>query len=126
MSQYRPDLQEILRTVRELTVELMPHVDAKAKYDLRVAAYLLEMAERELTEGPALERKQRAQLEKLLGHEANDALLADLEAELATRLRKGELDDRFDDVLAMVLEQTADSVRIVKPSHLDPLHGGGR
>jgi hypothetical protein len=118
MSQYRPDLPEILRSVRELTVELLPQVDAKAKYDLRVAAYLLEMAERELAEGPALDRKQRAQLEKLLGHEPNDALLSDLEAELASRLRQGELDDRFDEVLAMVLEQTADSVRIVKPSQL--------
>ena len=126
MSQYRPDLPEILRTLRELTVELAPQVDAKARYDLRVAAYLLEMAEREVREGPALDRKQRAQLETLLGHETNDALLADLEAELARRLRNGELDDRWDEVLAMVLEQTADSVRIVKPSQLDPLHGSGR
>ena len=115
MPQHRPDLAEILRTVRELTVELAPQVDAKGKYDLRVAAYLLEMAEREVKLGPALDAKHRDQLAKLLGHPATDA-------ELATRLRQGELDDRFDEVLAVLLEHTADAVRVVKPSQLDALH----
>ncbi len=115
MPQHRPDLAEILRTVRELTVELAPQVDAKGKYDLRVAAYLLVMAEREVALAPALDRKHHAQLEKLLGHPATDG-------ELSARLRAGELDDRFDDVLAVLLDQVADSVRVVKPSQLDPIH----
>ena len=127
MPQHRPDLEEILRTVRELTVELAPQVDAKGKYDLRVAAYLLEMAQREVALGPALDRKHRDALEALLGHPSTVAehaptALPALEAELSRRLRQGDLDDRFDEVLAMVLEQVADSVRIVKPSHLDLLH----
>ncbi len=122
MSQHRPDLREILRTVRELTAELAPQVDAKGKYDLRVAAYLLEMAEREVALAPAFDRQHRGQLESLLGRRADDLPLPALEAELALRLRQGDLDDRFDEVLEVLLGQVADSVRVVKPSQLDAIH----
>lgn len=125
MSQDCPHLPELLRTVRELLDGLGPKVAESARYELRVASFLLSVAERELALGPSVAEKERAELEALLGGAADSDSLEALAAVLSARLRKGELDDRLDDVLAVVLRLVTDKVRIVRPSHLDEEHRAG-
>jgi hypothetical protein len=119
MSQDRPHIGEALRTVRELLDRIGPTLEAGPRYDLRVASYLLEMAEREVELGDGVARRDQASLTALLGH---DGTLEELERELAARLRRGELDDRLEEVTLAVLERVVDKVRIVRPSQLDPIH----
>lgn len=120
MSQDRPHLPELLRTVRELLDELGPKVAPELRYDIRVASFLVSIAEREVAHGPAIDEKNRAELAALLGDDG--ASLPALHGALAARLRRGELDGRLDEVLVTLLAQVADKVRIVRPSHLDKIH----
>ena len=119
MSQDRPSLPEILKSVRELLDGLGPKVAPEARYDVRVAAFLIGIAEREVVSGGALDARAQSELAAFLGTEAP---LGDLEKELAARLRRGELDDRIDEVLALLLPQLADKARIVRPSVVEEMH----
>lgn len=114
----RPDLSEILRTAREYVARVAPSLaDASDRHEGRIVAYLLDMAGRELATGAERMAAHRSALAALLGE---DAAIPELRARLAARLRAGDLDDRLDEVAEVMLELTADQVRIVRPSHLDP------
>jgi hypothetical protein len=90
--QDRPTAAEALEAVAAfLGDELMPELEGAASFQVRVAANLLAIVGRELRLGPELDAAERTRLEELLGH---DGELADLNRELAARLRSGELDDR--------------------------------
>jgi hypothetical protein len=80
-----------------------------ARYQSRVAANILRIVERELE----LESCQA---------EAHRTALARLgvtdEAELARAIRSGALDDRRDEVLAVVLETVAAKLEVANPAYL--------
>ena len=119
MSQDRPALPDLLATVREFLEALGPTLAPGPRYQARVAAYLLEIAGRELERGPALDRAAALRLSAFLG-ESRD--LPELERSLAARLRSGALDPRYQEALALLLAHAVDRVRVVKPAHLDPRH----
>lgn len=117
MSQDRPQLASLLRSVRELLESLTPEVPPERRYDVRVGIYLLEVAEREveLATGFASEDARR------LSHFVGEAFpLPELEAAFAARLRSGAFDARLDDALKEALALVIHKVRVVRPSHLEP------
>jgi hypothetical protein len=116
--QDRPTAIEAVEAVAEfLTNELLPVVGAPHSFHVRVAANLLRIVERELREGPALERQERNRLVALLGHDGD---LAVLNRELADALRAGTIDHRSE-MLVSHLRQTAEErVRIANPRYLEP------
>jgi hypothetical protein len=105
--------------VRELLDGLGPKVAPEARYDVRVAAFLIGVAEREVASGAELDARAQRELAAFLNE---DAPLGDLEKELSARLRRGELDACLDDVLALLLPQIADKARLVRPSAVEENH----
>ena len=81
-----------------------------ARYQNRIATNILRMVERELTLGPAQGAAHAVALARLG--------LAD-EAELAHAIRTGRLDDRLDEVRALVRATVAAKLEVANPAYLD-------
>jgi hypothetical protein len=107
--QDRPDVQELLGAVRDFLVQdAIPQLDGRARLHARVAANVIGIVQRELLLAPASDAAERERLRALLGR---DGSLAELNAELARRIRTGELqpDDAAltDHLWAVALEKLA-------------------
>lgn len=102
----RPDLDELLAAVVEFLRDL--DVPEEQRYHLRVAVNVVEIVRRELALGPA---QETAHQERLAALGVGD------DAELARRLRSGELDPAA--VRAAVLESVVDKLRVANPRYLE-------
>ena len=115
--QDRPTAVELLEAVREFLVQdVMPAVEGRVQFHTRVAVNALGMLERELSLGPEPAAAERARLSALLGHDDD---LAALTAEVAARIRDGSLDDRRDDVVAVVRESVRVKLLVSNPDYLE-------
>ena len=87
--QDRPDVQELLGAVRDfLRDDAMPQLEGRARLHARVAANVIGLVQRELALAPASDAAERERLRALLGR---DGSLAELNGELARRIRAGGL-----------------------------------
>jgi len=87
--QDRPDVQELLGAVRDfLQDDALPQLEGRARLHARVAANVIALVQRELALAPASDAAERTRLRALLGQEG---VLEELNAELARRIRAGEL-----------------------------------
>ncbi len=123
MSQYLPDVPELLKTVQGYIRELAAKSKGGDKYDALVAAYLLGICERELKNGPTIDAKEKEQLAKFLKSESS---LEDLHKAICAGIRNGDLDGQWDELLDMLLTQTVANVSVVRPDHLDDMHQPGK
>ena len=106
-----PTAEQLLEAVREwLERDVMPAVDGRLQFHARVAVNVLAIVERELALGPAQAEAHRARLAELG--------VAD-EAELAARIRAGDLDDRLDEVQDVVWATVRDKLAVANPRYLD-------
>lgn len=114
--QDRPTAGELLEAIREFLAEdVMPAVEGRVQFHTRVAINALGMLEREVRLGPELDAAERARLGDLLGQDAD---VATLTTELATRIRDGSLDDRRDEVIATVRESVRAKLLVANPDYL--------
>jgi hypothetical protein len=104
-----PSTAELVAAVR-LFLEGEIGADSWSRYQLRVATNILRMVEREMALGPDHAAAHHAALARLG--------LAD-EAELAQAIRSGLLDDRRDEVLAVVRATVAAKLEVANPAYLD-------
>jgi hypothetical protein len=116
VSQDRPVATELLRTVREFVDSMRPKLAGEDQYHAIVASYLLSIVERELRLASGFDQREHRELANLTGSEEP---LPELHRVLCEGIRAGRFDDRFDELLALVLEQTANKMRVVRPDHLD-------
>lgn len=106
----RPTAVELLESVREwLERDVMTSTTGRLQFHSRVAVNVLALVERELATGPMLVDRHAERLQRLS--------VAD-DAELAARIRSGELDDRLDEVRALVWESVRDKVSVANPKYL--------
>jgi hypothetical protein len=119
MSQDRPSINDILLTVQKFLDDTGPKLQGEAKYHAQVSSYLLGICERELRLAGDFDRKEAAALSEFLG---SGAPLDAMTGALCEGIRAGKYDGDWDRVLNMVLEQTIDKVKVVKPGHLAPMH----
>ena len=119
MSQDRPSINDILLTVQKFLDDTGPKLQGEAKYHAQVSSYLLGICERELRLAGDFDRKEAAQLTDFLG---SNKPLDTMTGALCENIRAGKYDKDWDRVLNMVLEQTIDKVKVVKPGHLAPVH----
>lgn len=106
-----PTAAQLVEAVREwLERDVMTGTQGRLQFHARVAVNVLSMVERELALGPAQAEAHAARL-ATLG-------CAD-EAELAARIRDGSLDDRLDEVRALVRESVADKLAVANPRYAD-------
>ena len=107
-----PSAAELLEAVREwLERDVMAATEGRLQFHTRVAVNVLAIVERELALGPAQADAHRARLASL-GVQS--------EAELAARIRSGELDDRAAEVRAVVLATVVDKLAVANPRYLTP------
>jgi hypothetical protein len=100
----------LVEAVREyLERDVMPNTEGRVQFHARVAVNVLKMVEREL----AVADEQAA---------AHTQRLAPLgmssERELAEAIRSGTLDDRLDEVVAVVRATVADKLSVANPRYV--------
>jgi hypothetical protein len=119
VSQDRPSLTEILRTVAEFLDGLRPKLEGEAQYAALVSTHILRIAEREVALSTGLDAEERDDLARLLGRSGS---LAELNRALCEGIRGGRFDGDWTRVLDVVLAQAVRKLRIVRPEHLAPVH----
>jgi len=106
-----PTAAELVEAVREwLERDVAPEAVGRLRFHARVAVNMLAIVERELVLGPAQAEAHAERLARLG--------VAD-DAELARRIRAGELDDRLDEVKAAVAASVRDKLTVANPRYLD-------
>jgi hypothetical protein len=105
-----PSASELVAAVRAF-LEGEIGTDSWSRYQLRVATNILRMVEREMALGPDHASAHTAALARLG--------MTD-EADLAHAIRVGQLDDRLDEVLAVVRETVAAKLEVANPAYLRP------
>lgn len=107
----RPTMAELLEAVREwLDGDVRPGTEGRLSFHARVATNALRILEREVALEPALS-------------DAHGRRLAELgcatDAELASRIRAGDLDDRLEEVRRLVAESVHDKLLVANPRWLE-------
>ncbi len=113
MAQDRPHAPELLRAIREfLGNDVLPKLEGRTQFHVKVAMNSLAILEREATHGPEADAAELARLKKLLGREGS---LPELNAELASQLREGRRDETDSELMAHLRATIADKIAISNP-----------
>lgn len=105
-----PTAEQLVESVREwIERDVLPATEGRLQFHARVAVNVLAMVERELAVGA----------QQAAAHEQRLAQLgcAD-DAELAERIRHGELDDRLPEVRDLVWASVRDKLAVANPKYL--------
>jgi hypothetical protein len=106
----RPTVEELVEAVREfLERDVMSQMTGPLQFHARVAVNALAAVERELRDGPDMATEHAERL-AALGYPT--------EAELASAIRSGALDDRYDEVAAAVRDTVHDKLAVANPKYL--------
>lgn len=106
-----PSIAEMVEAVREwIDSDVVGATEGRLRFHARVAANMLTMVERELELGEVQAAAHRARLD-VLG-------VADT-AELAARIRSGDLDDRADELRELLRLDVVDKLRVANPGYLE-------
>lgn len=124
MTDHQPSPSELIGAVIEyLAMTVRPALSGYARFESLIAIRLLQTAAAEYEHGAELRERQRERLAGLLGH---DGELHELEAELAGRIRDGELGVRGRPALLGALRAAArEQLEIANPGYLRDAGGGG-
>ncbi len=115
--QDRPTATELVEAVREfLADDISPTLDGRLAFHLRVALNVLDVVARELTLGPGIDADQHDRLVALLGHDGDTTTL---EAELASAIRAGDVDERDAAVLDHVRATVREKLLVTNPKYLE-------
>jgi hypothetical protein len=126
--QDRPDAAELLEAVAEyLFAELRSQVPREQRFRVLVAANVCAVVARELRAGEAPDREDLALFGELLDAEIDppddpDELAVrarEAAAELAKRVRAGELDERLDELAPRLEEHVRRKLDIARPGYAD-------
>ncbi|MDJ0770404.1 MAG: DUF6285 domain-containing protein [Ilumatobacter sp.] len=105
-----PSAAELLEAVREWLEGGFANGLTPSPFHARVAANMLAIVERELSLGPEQAVRHRERLGRFG--------VAD-DADLAARIRSGQLDDRFDEVRELVWASVRDKLAVANPRYLE-------
>jgi hypothetical protein len=107
-----PTAAQLIESVREwLEKDVLTSTTGRVQFHSRVAINVLAMVERELAMGG----------QQALDHAARLAILGMKDdAELATAIRNGDLDGRFQEVVDLVRASVLDKLAVANPSYALP------
>lgn len=104
-----PDARTLLGAVEDLLrAEVLPAAEGRVAFDLRVAANVLSMVQRQLALGPAQAERHRRRLAELG---------VDDDATLAGAVRRGAFDDRRHELLSALALVVADKLAVANPAY---------
>jgi hypothetical protein len=114
--QDRPTAPELLESVAEyLFAELRAEVAREQRFKVLVAANVCAVVAREIRAGLEPGKADLALFNELIGDQIDDVRAA--AAELARRLRAGELDDRLDELAPRLEEHVRRKLEIARPGY---------
>lgn len=105
----RPSAPEMVEAVREWLENDVMSLGGRTGFHARVAANMLSMVEREMELGPAMKSAHRA---RLAGLGCTD------DADLAAKIRSGEIDAMWDEVVRAVEASVRDKLAVANPRYL--------
>ncbi len=107
-----PTAEQLVESVREwLEGDVLAGTTGRLRFHARVAANVLAMVERELRLGSSQAAAHSVRLGQLGSSD---------DADLARRIREGELDDRLPEVRALVWADVRDKLAVANPKYLEP------
>jgi len=107
-----PSAAELLAGLRDFFAdEVVPALDEPLRYYVRVAVGVLAQVSRELSLAPEHREAHARRLRRL-------EMTSD--HELADAIRRGEMDNRFEEVWTVLRADVEDKVRVSNPPILDP------
>jgi hypothetical protein len=113
----RPPAADLVAVVIDLLEgEILPGLAGDRRFHCRVAINALAIVKRELELGPALDHAERERLRHLIGAEGS---LDALNAELARRIREGQLTASDGALIDHLMQTTADTLRINNPKWIE-------
>ena len=111
--QFPPDSADLLAAIARLLDEhVLAAVPPQLQHQVRVAAHLSHLVERELRLAPQQAARERALLTQLLGDEVDDPA-----ATLTARLRAGDDPDLEERAWPVLVEIARQDVAVAKPGH---------
>ena len=119
MSQDKPDIKEILVTVKQLLESIANKSKGGERYDALCGAFLLGVVDRELDFGERQDENQSGELQVLLGREGS---LRDLYQQFCHQVRRGELDEQWPATFDFAFKQVIDKVSVTNPDYLAAMH----
>jgi len=119
LSQDKPDIKEILVTVKELLESIANKSKGGERYDALCGAFLLGVADRELDFGERQDESQNGELQQLLGREGS---LRDLYQQFCQQVRGGDLDEQWPAAFDFAFKQVIDKVSVTNPHYLAAMH----
>ena len=118
-----PDLPGLLDAVKEFVTEITPRLTGRDRYHALCSVYLLEIAQRELSEWEHQATADDARIRALTGAADGGAASArEARADLCALIRRGDFDSSLDQLHAELLAHVVDKVRVSKPDVLAELH----
>jgi hypothetical protein len=130
--QDRPTAVELLRAARDFCErDLIPELTGRRRFHTRVLANVLGILEREWQGEEDALRAEWQRLDALLGVESAPETahgLADAvrerNKELSARIRAGDMDDSWEELLTALRETTAEKLAIANPRYSAPSSAG--
>lgn len=119
MSQDKPDIKEILVTVKELLESIANQSKGSERYDALCGAFLIGVVDRELDLGERQDESQSGELQQLLGREGS---LNELYQQFCQQVRRGELDAQWPAAFDFAFKQVIDKVKVTNPNYLAGMH----
>ena len=114
--QDRPDAEELGAALAQFLAEhVRPAVPRDLRFQVLVAANAAGILAREAAVGDAATAAERARVARLLGESPDDVRAA--QGELARAVRAGELDDRWDEVVAVLRESVRAKLAVAHPGY---------
>lgn len=109
-----PRTEELVQSVALWIDQIRPGLDPRNAFLARVAANALATVGRELTQGPAAESEAVRRMGEVLGKAGE---YAELNAELCSRIRSGELTVETPGLLLALQVMARDQIAIDQPSY---------
>lgn len=104
-----PSATELLDAVEQfLRLDVLPTLEGRLAYHVRVSANVLAMVARQMELGPEQHRRHGERLAQLG--------VAD-DTQLAAAIRSGALDDRLDEVRRLLRQGVADKLAVANPGY---------
>jgi Domain of unknown function (DUF6285) len=126
--QDRPDAPELLGALAlYLFEDLLPHVPREQRFNVRVAANCCAILAREAGAGERGRHEEAKRLARLLRRDASAedrATLRELQAELSAAIRAGDLDDRWEEAVAILRESVQAKLAVAHPGYEDVADDG--
>jgi hypothetical protein len=122
--QDRPDAPELAAAVAQFLLETVrPAVPRELRFQVLVAANACAILAREEAAGDRPRGEELERMARLGARDVNDARAA--QAEVAAAIRAGELDDRWDEAVAALLESARAKLAVANPGY-DAVADDGR